>query len=94
MIVRVVYHRSPDFWWADSEQLPDWVAAAKTLSALKTRVDANLTVAQSDNIVVQHVLSPPALEDIAEVVAPVLTPVSEWAQGWRARMGYTEPRAA
>lgn len=54
-IIRVIYHREPDGWWAESDAVPGWTAAAPAPDALRALVEEGVRFAlERDDLIVQH----------------------------------------
>jgi predicted RNase H-like HicB family nuclease len=43
--VRVIYHRDPEGWWAESPEIPGWSAAGSTYEEVRALVDEGLPIA-------------------------------------------------
>ncbi len=55
--VKVVYHREPDGWWAESPDVDGWSAAAPTLAELQALAEEGIRFAlERDDVLVSHVL--------------------------------------
>lgn len=52
-IVKVIYHREPDGWWADSPDVPGWSATAATLPELRPLVTEGLQFALNSDEIIQ-----------------------------------------
>jgi hypothetical protein len=54
-IIRVIYHREPDGWWAESDAVPGWTAAAASPDALRALVEEGVRFAlERDDLIVEH----------------------------------------
>lgn len=55
--IDVIYHREPDAWWADAEQVPGWTATAGTLDELRGLVEDGVRFALGrEDVLIEHVL--------------------------------------
>ena len=45
MIVRVLYHREPDGWWAESPEIDGWTVAGETYEQVRELVGEGITFA-------------------------------------------------
>ena len=45
MTVRVLYHREPEGWWAESPDIEGWTVAGETYEAVRQLVDDGVTFA-------------------------------------------------
>jgi len=43
--VRVIYHREPEGWWAESPDVPGWSAAGETYDELRALVEKGIVIA-------------------------------------------------
>ena len=43
--LRVIYHREPEGWWAESPEVPGWSAAGATYEEVRALVDEGLPIA-------------------------------------------------
>jgi predicted RNase H-like HicB family nuclease len=43
--VRVIYHREPEGWWAESPEIPGWSAAGETYEEVRALVDEGVEIA-------------------------------------------------
>jgi len=70
--VTVLYHHEPPGWWAESEALEGWSAAAESLSELQRLVDEGVRFALDGQAArVRHQLvDPPELELLFTGPAP------------------------
>ena len=45
MTIRVLYHREPEGWWAESPDIEGWTVAGETYEAVRQLVDDGVTFA-------------------------------------------------
>jgi predicted RNase H-like HicB family nuclease len=53
--VRVIYHREPEGWWAESPDVPGWSAAGETYDDVRALVDEGVAMALGrDSLSIEH----------------------------------------
>ena len=55
--IRVIYHREPEGWWADSPDVPGWSAAGESYDKVRALVDEGVALALGrDDVTIEHVV--------------------------------------
>ena len=53
--VRIIYHREPEGWWAESPEIPGWSTAGATYEEVRALVDEGLPIALGrDDVTAEH----------------------------------------